>query len=79
MERYFEREILERSGVSKEEASRSCRELAIIHRLLGNTGYLIHALPSDPWPVTRVLDVGCGSGELLRDVTRALDVEGIQK
>jgi SAM-dependent methyltransferase len=77
MERSFEREILERSGVTEEQEARSYHELAIINRLLGNTRYLIHALRSDPLPVRRVLDIGCGSGEVLRDVTQALGVEGI--
>jgi len=77
MERSFEPEILDGSSVTEEEAAHSYRELAIIHRLLGNTRYLIHALQSDPLPIRRVLDIGCGRGDVLRDITRALGVEGI--
>lgn len=68
---------IKRGGVTEEQEARSYHELAIINRLLGNTGYLIHALRSDPLPIRRVLDIGCGSGEVLRDVTQALGVEGI--
>lgn len=77
MERSFEREILEGNGIPEAAASRSYRELAIIHRLLGNTRYLIRALRNDPLPVRRVLDIGCGRGDVLGCVTRALGVEGI--
>src|SRR5215468_9292923 len=77
MERSFEPEILDGRDVTEEEASRSYHELANIHRLLGNTHYLIHTLQSDPLPIRRVLDVGCGRGDVLRDITRALGVEGI--
>src|SRR5262245_42682789 len=77
MERSFEREILEGSDIPEEAVSRSYCELRIIHRLLGNTRYLIHALRSDPLPLQRILDIGCGGGGVLEDVTRALGVEGI--
>lgn len=77
MERSFEPEILDGDGIPEEAVSCSYRELAKMHRLLGNTRYLIHALRSDPFPVRRVLDIGCGRGGVLRDVTRALGVEGV--
>src|SRR5262249_4658465 len=66
MERSFKREILEGSGIPEEAVSLSYRELTIIHRLLGNTRYLIHALRSDSLPVRRVLDIGCGRGGVLQ-------------
>jgi SAM-dependent methyltransferase len=77
MEKSFKREILDGNGIPEQDVSRSYRELASIHRLLGNTRYLIRALRSDPLPVRRVLDIGCGRGGVLQDVTRTLGVEGI--
>ena len=76
MQRSFEREILDGNGVPEELVARAYRELTTIHRLLGNTRYLIGVLRRDPQPVRRVLDVGCGRGEILKVVTRALGVEG---
>lgn len=77
VERSFEREILDGDNIVEHLASRSYRELTAIHRLLGNTRFLVRALRQDPLPIRRVLDVGCGQGGVLQDVTQALGVEGI--
>jgi hypothetical protein len=70
-------EILDQSDIPEELASRSYRELTSIHRLLGNTRYIIRALKRDPLPVRSVLDVGCGRGGVLEKVIGALGVQGI--
>jgi SAM-dependent methyltransferase len=77
MERSFEPEILDGSGIPEELVSRAYRELTTIHRLLGNTRCIIRALRRDPLPIQRVLDIGCGRGGVLHDVTRALSVKGV--
>jgi SAM-dependent methyltransferase len=76
-ERSFEPEILDRKEVPELVASRSYRELTTIHRLLGNTRYLVSAIQQNPYPVRRVLDVGCGRGGLLKAVTERLGVQGV--
>jgi SAM-dependent methyltransferase len=76
MQRSFQPEILDGKNVPEELIARAYRELTIIHRLLGDTRYLIQALRRDPLPVKRVLDIGCGRGGLLEEVTRALGIEG---
>lgn len=58
-------------------ASKSYRELTVLHRLLGNTQFLVSTLRHSSYPVRRVLDVGCGRGGLLREISKTLGVEGI--
>ena len=77
MQRSFEPEILDGNEVPEELAARAYRELTTIHRLLGDTRCLVRALRRDPLPVRRALDIGCGRGGVLEEVTRALGVEGI--
>jgi SAM-dependent methyltransferase len=77
MERSVESEILDGKGVREELVVRAYRELTGIHRLLGDTRSLVQALRRDPLPVQRVLDIGCGRGGVLEEVTRALGVEGV--
>jgi SAM-dependent methyltransferase len=76
MQRSLNPEILDGNDVPEELVARAYRELTIIHRLLGDTRYLIQALRRDPLPVHRVLDIGCGRGAILEEVTQALGIEG---
>ena len=75
--RLMKSEILDRPGIAERLVVRSYRELTTMHRWLGNTRYLISQIQSSPFAVNRVLDVGCGRGGLLSEVTSALAVEGI--
>jgi 2-polyprenyl-3-methyl-5-hydroxy-6-metoxy-1,4-benzoquinol methylase len=76
-ERLMKSEILDRPDIPDRVIARSYRELTDIHRWLGNTQYLIKQIRNSPFPVKRVLDVGCGRGGLLSEVAAALTVEGI--
>ena len=77
MQRVLKAEILDGNDVPEELVARAYRELTTIHRVLGDTRYVVQALRHDPLPVRRVLDIGCGRGGILADVTRALGIEGI--
>lgn len=77
MKRSSNPEILDGNDIPEEVAGRVYREIAGIHRLLGDTRCIVQALRHDPLPVQRVLDVGCGYGGILEEVTQALGVEGI--
>ena len=76
-DRSRESEILDRNDVPEILASQAYRELNAIHGVLGDKRFLISALRQDRFRVRRVLDVGCGRGDLLKDITASLGVEGI--
>lgn len=77
MQRSFIPEILDGNNVPEPLVARAYRELTTIHRLLGDTRYVVQALRHDPLPVRRVLDIGCGRGGILAEVTETLGIEGI--
>lgn len=77
MQRVLKPEILDGNDVPEELVARAYRELTTIHRVLGDTHCVVQALRHDPLPVRRVLDIGCGRGGILAEVTRALGIEGI--
>src|ERR1044071_3541205 len=68
-------EILEAGGLPDDEVARVYRDLARIHRFLGDTASIVSAVRRDPLPVRRVLDIGCGQGGVLRDLRRRLKVD----
>ena len=74
MIRKIETEILEKHGLPDELVERAYRDLARIHRWLGNTKLIVRAIRQDPLPVRRILDVGCATGLVLEEVGRRLGV-----
>jgi len=67
--RATERELLD-EGVPEAEALRSLADLRLVNRWLGNRRALLRAVRPHLPPGGRLLDVGCGSGDLpvfLRD------------
>ncbi len=67
MLRICETEILEQSDVPLELVARAYRDIARIHRCLGDTRLIVRAIRHDPLPVRRVLDVGCATGLVLHE------------
>ena len=70
-------ETLDKDGLSDDLVQRAYRDLARIHRCLGDTRFIIRAICRDALPVRRVLDVGCGTGAVVDYVRRMLGVEAI--
>src|SRR5437763_14024705 len=77
MMRKNESEILDHDGVPEELMERAYRDLARIHHWLGDTRFIVNAIRRDPLPVHRVLDVGCATGLVLKELERRLKVEVI--
>jgi len=63
--RSCEAEILDDPAVPEHVRERCYRDLARMHRFLGNNRTLLSRIRQDPQPVNRVLDIGCGHGALL--------------
>jgi SAM-dependent methyltransferase len=73
--RSCELEILERGGLPRPQVARAYRDLTRIHRFLGDTASVAAAVRSDPLPVRRILDIGCGEGGVLRDLRKRLGID----
>jgi len=75
LNRSFEPEILDGPEVPEAARVRAYQELQRTHRWLGNTTAILRLLRSDPLPIRRVLDIGCGHGALLQRVRSEFGVE----
>jgi SAM-dependent methyltransferase len=77
MQRQNAAEILDGDGIADDEAARAYEQLARIHRLIGDTGFVVRAIRRNALPVFRVLDLGCAAGYVAEEVQRKLGVEVI--
>ncbi len=77
MRRSREREVTEDPGLPEDVWEEVHRDLARVHRVLGDDLAILRALRRDAQPVRRVIDIGCGRGALLAKIRRALGVEAI--
>jgi SAM-dependent methyltransferase len=77
MARQNEAEILDGEDVPDDQATRAYRQLARVHRLIGDTAFVIRAIRSDPLRVCRILDIGCANGFVADEICRKLRAEVI--
>ena len=70
-------EILDEECVPIELVERAYRDIARIHRWLGDIRLMVREIGRDPLPVHRILDVGCATGLVLQDVAQRLGVEAV--
>ncbi|MBZ5577724.1 MAG: methyltransferase domain-containing protein [Acidobacteriia bacterium] len=75
MRRDDQPEILDAADVPDSVARLAYRDLARIHRWLGDTAFVLRRIRQDTLPVHRILDVGCGSGAVSEHVRRKLGIE----
>jgi SAM-dependent methyltransferase len=75
MRRSRESEIIDDPCLPECELEVAYRDLTRTHRWLGNTSVILAALERDPFPVGRVLDIGCGHGGLLLEIRKRLGAE----
>ena len=71
------KELLEDRELPAAVVRRAYRELAAVHRCLGNTAAIVARLKAHPTRVQTVLDIGCGEGALLQEIRRRLAVNVI--
>lgn len=75
MLRKDEPEMLDDTSLPEDLVNRAYRDMASIHRWLGDVRFMVRAIRADSLPVRRILDVGCGTGLVLQRVGRALNAE----
>lgn len=75
MQRSLVPETMDDPRIPHETWERFHSQLGSLHRFLGNERAILAALRSHPGPIGRVLDIGCGDGELLHTIRRALAVD----
>jgi SAM-dependent methyltransferase len=77
MDRTDTKERLEDLRLPPAVVGRAYRELATVHRCIGNTSAILGRLRAHPTPINTVLDIGCGHGALLEEIRRRLSVNVI--
>ncbi len=75
MERQDLTELLEDPTLPEAVVAEVYRDLARVHRWLGNTARIVALLRQGDPPVRSVLDIGCGHGALLELLRRELGVD----
>ncbi len=74
--RSLQPEIMDQPGAAPSVARKFHRDLALIHRLMGNWDAVIERLAAGPKP-NSVIDIGCGDGALLREIRNKLHVQQV--
>jgi len=73
--RSLEPEIMDSDGIPETDRAAFHRDLALVHRLLGDLKAILHLLRKSSHPVRSVIDLGCGDGATLAQIRDAVGVE----
>lgn len=68
MRRSLQPEIMDSEDISAEELVKVYREIQKVNRWLGNTAAILRALQTSATRPMRILDIGCGHGDLLLQI-----------
>lgn len=77
MIRSREKELMDDPSVQGPVLEKFHRDLARVHKLLGSFPTIERTIRKDDEPVRRIIDIGCGGGDLLRFLRRRMNVEVI--
>ena len=75
MDRVDSVELLEDPSLPEEVVAQAYRDLARTQRLLGNSAAVFRQLRKATAPMHRVLDLGCGQGALLEQISQEFGVD----
>jgi SAM-dependent methyltransferase len=75
-ERSLKPEIMDQPHASAEVTRKFHRDLALVHRLMGNWDQILDRLKTDP-ELRSVVDIGCGDGEMLKRVRDRLKIGNV--
>jgi 2-polyprenyl-3-methyl-5-hydroxy-6-metoxy-1,4-benzoquinol methylase len=74
-QRSLEPEIMDSDDVAESDRAAFHRDLALIHRLLGDMKSVMRRIRRAPHPVRTVIDIGCGDGSALAHIRDAVGAE----
>jgi 2-polyprenyl-3-methyl-5-hydroxy-6-metoxy-1,4-benzoquinol methylase len=73
--RSLDPEIMDSDDVPQADRAAFHRDLAFIHRLLGNLPSVLRRIRHSQQPVRSIIDIGCGDGAVLRQIREAVGAE----
>jgi 2-polyprenyl-3-methyl-5-hydroxy-6-metoxy-1,4-benzoquinol methylase len=73
--RSLEPEIMDSDDIPDADRAAFHRDLAFIHRLLGNLPSVLRRIRHSQQPVRSIIDIGCGDGAVLKQIREAVGAE----